>query len=108
MKSQNLNFQKNCVYLTINYVDSGLLMGASIWVTKNLPGIVISKRFIKKTTPHLYKKWGLDNQSMGTSRLFLWVSFYITLLNYNRTNCNKIPLEFVTKGLRRLGDEKII
>ena len=137
---------QNCRYLTT--LDYRLFSG-----------IVISKRFIKKTKPRTYEKWGHNIQSMATSRLrviflafftdfgsflrhFLslrtiaqtfrlwislqllwlykghsgycfdisisWVSFYITLLNYNRTKCNKKPLEFVTKGLRRLGDEKII
>jgi len=48
---------------------------ASIWT---IAGVVISNRFNAK--PHLYEKWGLDNQSMSTSRL--QVIFSLSLLTY--------------------------
>jgi len=34
-----------------------------------LTGVVISNRFNANTKPHLYEKWGHNNQSMATSRL---------------------------------------
>ena len=41
-------------------------------------------------------------QPLGYS-LFLWASFYITLLNYNKTKCNKKPLSELFTGDKKKG-----
>jgi len=38
-----------------------------------------------KTKPHLYKKWGLDIQSMATSRLRFFLSFFAIFMQLFKT-----------------------
>ena len=54
--------------------------------------------------PSSFQKWGLDIHSMATFRLrviFLLAPFYITLLNYNKTKCNRKSCQIVCVGNKK-------